>query len=320
VTSGAGRGLAVGGALAVLLVPLASCGSAAGGGGTSAPPPTGGTLHYLSVGGLRRDYYEHVPKSASSSPPVVVVLHGGGATAAGTEDNSGFDAVADRSGFVAVYPDGYDNSWADGRGQAPADKAGVDDVAFLAGVLADVERRNHVDPERVFVTGISNGGFMALTFACRRAELVAAVAPNAGSMATSVASSCAPSQPVSVMDIHGTADPLVPYRGGPMHSRGTVSEIVSQRQVLTEWTRLDGCAGVGPPQRQPSTVDDGTSLVITAATGCPVGTSVALWTVVGGGHTWPGGQQYLPVRTIGPVSHQFSAPEKIWQFFAAHGR
>jgi polyhydroxybutyrate depolymerase len=228
--------------------------------------------------------------------------------------------VADQNGFIAVYPDGYANSWADGRGQDPADQAGIDDVGFLAEVIADVQARDHTNPQRVFVTGISNGGFMSITFACRRADLVAAIAPNAGSMSPSVASSCRPSRAVSVMNIHGTADPLVPYRGGAVHGRGGVSYAVSQRLVLADWTRVDGCGGIGVPQRQPSTTNDGTSLVITTAIGCPVGITVQLWTLVGGGHTWPDGQQYLPVGVIGPVSHQFSAPDKIWQFFAAYSR
>ncbi len=278
------------------------------------------TEHFLSVQGIRRDYFEHVPKDVPANPALVLILHGGEGDAAGTEANSGFDAVANRNGFIAVYPDGYAKSWADGRGKDPADRAGINDVAFLAAVIADVQARNHTDPERVFMTGISDGGFMDLTFACQRADLVAAIAPNAGSMGISVATSCDPQQPVSVLDIHGTADPLVPYGGGVVTGRGGSSEVISQRQVLTRWAHGDGCTGIGAAEPRPSTVHDGTSVTISAATGCPVGIADQLWTVVGGGHTWPGGSQYLPVRIIGPVSHQFSGPTEIWRFFAAHGR
>jgi polyhydroxybutyrate depolymerase len=269
---------------------------------------------------MQRDYFEHLPAQHQSSPPLILILHGGDSNATSTETNSGFDALGDQQGFVAVYPDGYKKSWADGRGKVPADQAGIDDVAFLVAVIAEVQSRDGTDPKRTFLTGISNGGFMDLTFACQRSDLVAAVAPNAGSMGTSVAPTCTPSRPLSVMNIHGTADPVVPYDGGQMTGQGGVTTIISSQQVLTSWAAWNRCAAIGTTQPQPQTVQDGTSLTITRASGCPIGISVELWTVVGGGHTWPGGQQYLPIAAIGPVSHQFSAPSAIWQFFASHGR
>jgi polyhydroxybutyrate depolymerase len=299
----------------LIVVLLAAELAACGGGGAPA-----GAEHQIKVGGLQRSYYEHVPASHPGHPALVLILHGGDSDALATEKGSGFDAEADRAGFITVYPDGYKKSWADGRGQDPSDQAGIDDVAFLADVIAEVSARDGVDRARVFMTGISNGGFMSLTFACRRADVVAAVAPDAASMGTDIAAGCFPSRAVSVMDIHGTADPLVPYAGGTMTGRGGSSTIESSPQVLALWTSLDGCGALGQPELQPSRASDGTSLTIARAAGCPTNVAVELWTVIGGGHTWPGGAQYLPVAVIGPVSHQFSAPLEIWRFFAGHGR
>lgn len=277
-------------------------------------------VHHLMVDGLDRGYREHLPAGSPSASPLVLVLHGGDGDAAGIEAHSTFDAESDANGFIAVYPDGLDRSWADGRGADPSDRNGVDDVAFLAAVVGDVEQRDAADPSRVFVTGISNGGFMAERFACDRADLVAAIAPVAASMGQSTADGCNPSRPVSVMDVHGTADPLVPYDGGSMRGRGGSSTIISAVDVFARWSAWNGCTDQPGQRMLPSRVDDGTSVQITSASACPAGVAVELWTVVGGGHTWPGGEQYLPVRLIGPVSHQFDAPDAIWKFFAAHGR
>ena len=284
-----------------------------------APPPSPGA-RTIDVGGRQRSYLEHIPARHESHPPLVLVLHGRGGSGAGTEADSGFDAAADANGFIAAYPDGVRHSWADGRGEDPADRLGVDDVGFLTRLIADVEARDKADPHRVFVTGISNGGFLTERMACDRADLVAAVAPVAATIGKQFASTCRPSRPVSVMDIHGTADPLVPYAGGVMTVLGASSTIISAQQVFAGWTSRDECTGAPTKRALPVVVKDGTSITVTSAAGCPARVGVELWTVVGGGHTWPGGTQYLSERLVGKVSHQVSAPKVIWSFFAAHGR
>src|ERR1700757_1331225 len=117
---------------------MAACG---GGGGS-------GSQHFIKGGGIQRSSYEHVPASRPGRPPLILVLHGGDSDALETERGSGFDAESDRAGFIAVYPDGYEKGWADGRGQDPSDQAGIDDVGFLADVIAEVKARDGVDPAR----------------------------------------------------------------------------------------------------------------------------------------------------------------------------
>lgn len=156
----------------------------------------------LAFGGLQRSYQVHVPAGLDHPAGLVINLHGAGATGGEQAALTGYDGVADRHGFVVVYPDG-------------------------------------IDPGRVFVTGMSAGGFMANRLACDRADVVAAVAPVAGTLGSNVG--CGPSRPVAVMEIHGTADPVVPYGGGPMVGRGGPIDIVAAPELASRWRAIDGC-------------------------------------------------------------------------------
>src|ERR1700757_2739096 len=192
--------------LPVLTVCVAGCGvrqvSAA------SPRDLPGTFR---SGGLDRTYTLHVPPGDPVG--LVLSLHGGGGTGTGQQGLTDFDAVADANNLVVVYPDGFDKSWADGRGAAPADRHHIDDVGFLVALAGKLQGDYKIPPGHVFATGMSNGGFMTNRLGCDRADVFAAVAPVAGTLGAAV--SCNPSRPVSVLEAHGTADPLVPFhRGG----------------------------------------------------------------------------------------------------------
>ncbi|WP_236694287.1 alpha/beta hydrolase family esterase, partial [Mycolicibacterium obuense] len=141
----------------------------------AAPVPAQGLLQ---VGGLQRTYSVHVPPGAVTG--LVINLHGAGQTGRDQETFTNYDAVADRYGFVVAYPDGVDMSWADGRGGSVPERQGVDDVGFLSTLITQLTNEYGVSPGRVFVTGMSAGGFMAQRLACDRADLVAAVVSVAG--------------------------------------------------------------------------------------------------------------------------------------------
>nr|WP_232004949.1 PHB depolymerase family esterase [Mycobacterium sp. ACS1612] len=246
----------------------------------------------LVIGGLPRTYQLHVPPGPPSG--LVINLHGAGQSGGEQAAITNYDAVADQHGFVVAYPDGIDLSWADGRGASVPDRQGVDDVGFLAALIDQLSRDYGIPPGRVFATGLSAGAFMANRLACQRADLVSAIAPVAGTL--SAAYPCAPSQPVSVLQVHGTADPVVPFGGGTMLGRGGYSDIVAAPALAQRWRELDGCPG--------APVEDAVGAVhrFTAA-GCARGTEVDFLQVDGGGHAWL------------IDSSQASA-----QFFATHGR
>ncbi|BBX97969.1 extracellular catalytic domain type 1 short-chain-length polyhydroxyalkanoate depolymerase [Mycobacterium lacus] len=297
-------------ALAFLVLCVAGCGGHPVLAASSRDQP--GTLQY---GGLNRTYTVHVPPG----PPVGLVLnlHGGGGTGNGQRGLTNFDRIADVDNLLVVYPDGYDKSWADGRGASPADRRRVDDVGFLVALTSKLRDDFAVPAGHVFVTGMSNGGFMASRLACDRADVFAAIAPVAGTLGEGVA--CNPSRPVSVMDSHGTADPLVSFKGGVVHGRGGISHAISVARLVDRWRSVDGCQGDPAVQGLPD-VGDGTHVRRFDSTACAAGTEVVLYQVEGGGHTWPGGRQYLPKAIIGPTSRAFDASQAIAEFFLTHAR
>lgn len=262
--------------LAAVLAVLSMLGGFASPRAVAAPEDPPGAL---TVGGLQRTYYLHVPAGLDRPAGLVINLHGAGQTGREQAVVTNYDRIADQFGFVVAYPDGIDFSWADGRGASVPDRQGVDDVGFLAALIDRLSGEYGIPPGRAFVTGMSAGAFMATRLACDRADLVAAIAPVAGTLGSGVP--CNPSRPVSVLQVHGTADSVVPFDGGPMIGRGGPSTVVAAPAMADRWRALDGCPG--------SPVDDANpGLGRLSSAGCADGTQVVLVTVDGGGHVWPG--------------------------------
>jgi polyhydroxybutyrate depolymerase len=251
--------------------------------------PSGDLPGELVFGGLPRTYQLHVPAGLDHPAGLVLNLHGAGQTGGEQAEVTNYNAIADQNGFVVVYPDGIDFSWADGRGASVPDRQGVDDVGFLAALIDQLSRDYGIPRGRVFATGMSAGAFMATRLACQRADLVAAIAPVAGTLGA--AFGCAPSRPVSVLQMHGTADPVVPFNGGSMLGRGGYSDVVAAPAMAQRWRDVDRC---------PAPVDNGHGFT---ASGCAGGTEVVFIQVDGLGHTWPE-----------------NASQLSGQFFATHGR
>lgn len=269
----------------------------------------------IDFGGMMRTYRLHLP---AGGPPsgLVVNLHAAGATGADQAALTHYDAVADAHGFAVVYPDGIDYSWADGRGASVPDRQGVDDVGFISALVDRLVAENGIPRGRVYATGMSAGGFMANRLACDRADLFAAIAPVTGTLGTNVG--CNPSRPVSVLATYGTADPIVPFNGGPMTGRGGGSTVLSGPALVDRWRQVNGCPA--PSDELLPATGDGTETHRIASHGCAAGTSVVFMRVDGGGHTWPGVPEILPVQAVGAASRAFDASDASAQFFASHGR
>ncbi|MCV7345473.1 alpha/beta hydrolase family esterase [Mycolicibacterium rhodesiae] len=259
---------------------------------------TGDLPGALTFGGVQRTYVLHAPAGVQHPSALVLNLHGGSQTGRKQAAATNYNAIADQYGWVVAYPDGIDFSWADGRGAAAPDRQGVDDVGFLATLIGRLTHDYGIPPGRVFVTGMSAGGFMANRLACERPDLVAAIAPVSSTLGVNV--HCNPSKPVSVLAIHGTADKVVPYKGGRMIGRGGASTVVSAPTMVDRWLAFDRC-----PPATTTSIDGGKRLV---AFGCADGTEVTFVTIDGWGHTWPLGR-----------ATAFDASQASAQFFAAHG-
>jgi len=266
-------------------------------------------------GGMDRTYTLHVPPGDPVG--LVLSLHGGGGTGTGQQGLTDFDTVADAKKLLVAYPDGFDKSWADGRGASPADRHHVDDVGFLVGLAGKLQSDYNIGLGHVYVTGMSNGGFMTNRLACDRADVFAAIAPVAGTLGVGMA--CNPSRPVSVLEAHGTADPLVPFKGGAVRGRGGFSHSISANGMVDKWRSADGCQG-DPSVQVLSNVGDGTLVHRFDFATCAASTEVVFYQIDSGGHTWPGGKQYLPQAIVGRTSRALDASEVIAQFFLAHAR
>jgi polyhydroxybutyrate depolymerase len=275
----------------------------------------------LRSGGLMRSYLLHVPAGLPAAPaPLVLVFHGGGGTPAEVERETRFSELADRERFLVAYPEGIGHGWNDGRGAATieAQRREIDDVGFVAALLDDVERGHRVDADRVYSTGLSNGAFFSHTLAIRMAQRFAAIAPVAGGIAAPLGRSFTPAAPVSVLILQGTADPLVPYAGGEIKppwsdSRGAV---LPTDETVRRWVEHDGCARSPREERLPDRdPDDGCRATRLTFGGCRDGTSVVLYRLDGGGHTWPGSAPRLPRRVVGGICRDVDATDVIWQFF-----
>jgi polyhydroxybutyrate depolymerase len=247
---------------------------------------TGTSVHHIKVGGRDRNYRVYKPARAPASAPLVVVLHGYSGSAAQAERGYGWDGLADTGKFVVAYPDGLGRSWnVDGEGCCGrSGRQGVDDVAFISAAVADITKNVSINIARVYATGMSNGGIMSYTLACST-DIFAAIGPVAGTQLNP----CRTPRPTSVMQIHGTADRLVPYGGGQGFSVINGPPVPGVNEF---WRNVDRCGA-------PTATTSGP--VTTLAAGCADDRGVVLITVDGGGHEWP------PFAT-----------QTLWKFFAAH--
>ena len=256
----------------------------------------------LRLGAATRTYVIHRPVRAAVAPrPLVLVLHGAGGTGRQIARHTGFDRIADREGFLAVYPDGIDRRWNDGR-----KLSGSDDVGFIRALVDTVRREFRIDSARIFVTGISNGAMLAHRLACDLPGTFAAIAPVAGALPASLVERCSRST-VSMIAFQGTADRLVPFEGGNVaRARGAV---LSARATAEHWARAGGCRTDPIVRPLPDRMRDGTRIQRFIYPGC-ARVAVELYAIIGGGHTWPGG----PVSG-GRTTREISAAEVMWSFF-----
>jgi polyhydroxybutyrate depolymerase len=273
---------------------------------------------HIEVNGIKRTYEVHVPASLEPGvpAPLVIALHQFSDTARGMRRLSQFDALADTEGFVAVYPDGLQRRW------RVWERGGrIDDVDFLLALIEAVNGRHPVDRARIYVTGASNGGMMAQFFACAT-EVPAAIAPVMGSMTASAAEAYAPPAPVPVLLIHGVDDPVVPYEGTDTNPvPGQEGGFLSAEANAAFWAGRNGCTGEPTRTVLPNETPDDQS-VATRITyeGCPETAPVMLYSIAGGGHTWPGHKNYYPRFIVGPTPYAIDATQVIWDFFKQHAR
>lgn len=270
----------------------------------------------IIVDSLERTYIVHYPPiyMEKEQLPLVIALHGGGGKGESMDKLTGFNEIADKYSFIVVYPDGVDKQWNDGRSDAHINKS-INDVKFISLLIDTLHKRFIIDTNRVYLTGISNGGLMTFRLACELSGKITAAATVAASMPETPQYDCIPLRHVPMMIISGDADPLVPFEGGEISIFGIVmrGKVIPVNQSVRNWIKYDEC-DTAPAVTVLDKVDDDTKAVKNVYKG-DYADEVVFWRIEGGGHTWPGGLQYLPKRLIGTTCRQFNASEEIWKFF-----
>jgi len=300
--------------------------------------PVGGYELAVEHDGRTRTALVYVPATLPAGKPAPVVLnfHGGGGNAAAHRAYVRMDALADREGFIVVYPNGTGRleekllTWNAGLccGYAAAEK--VDDVGFVKTLLGALATRAPVDSARVYATGLSNGAMLSYRLAAQASDRIAAIAPVAGSMVLPephvddprLALAVPGRRPMAILHIHSIDDKRALYLGGlgePFPLTDVRTRHPHAEEVLYRWAAFGECA----PKAVLEEVRHGAAGTPTAAHtasryvfyGCRDGTEVALWKLSGAGHVWPGGRRdYLP-RVLGAGTDVIDANEEMWKFF-----
>ena len=281
--------------------------------------------------GFERTYLIYIPHSynEAQTKSLVIALHGGGGTSEDMVEltRGGFNRLADNEGFIVVYPDGTRFSespkvrWNDGRHELYSN---ADDVGFISALIDYLIQTLNVNHDRIYITGISNGAHMAMRLARELSDKIAAVAPVAYSMQEKYASQAVSMKPISVLIMSGTDDPITPWEGGEVpdpYGIRMLGIILSVSATVDVFVSHNECSPtptiIYEPDRDPN---DGTRVRKEVYENCTSGTEVILYAIEGGGHTWPGGFQYLPEIYIGKTSQDIDANKVIWNFFKSHVR
>jgi polyhydroxybutyrate depolymerase len=298
----------------------------------------------VKVNGFSRTMVVHLPLgySATKRYPVVLVLHGVGADAASIARITHFNRIANQNGFIVVYPNAKDGRWTAAENDAVRNLGGfgrrqggmggimeprrdievggrpVDDMLFFNELLDQIEQEYSVDESRVYATGLSDGGIMDFRLGCELAGRIAAIAPVAATFPQSLQDSCSNWfwRAVPILMINGTSDPIVPYNGRLSYNAGHF--LLPAKDSVKAWAKMDDCGMKPEKDTIPAKASGGLETRVESYTECKDGAAAVLYSIEKGGHTWPGGEQYMPEQMIGRTSDDFDAGEVIWKFFADH--
>ncbi|MEM8952692.1 MAG: PHB depolymerase family esterase [Verrucomicrobiota bacterium] len=280
--------------------------------------------HTLTVGELTRSYLLHLPANHEATPdhplPLIIAYHGGGGNADSMYRLSGLNDKSNDVGFIVAYPNGTGRlknklSWNGGMCCGYAMHNNIDDVAFTNALIDELIETQNVDPNRIYATGMSNGGIVSYFVANHLADRIAAIAPVAGTMGTET---CTPSRPVPVMHFHGTDDQFLNYHGGPGPESIAQSDFYSVDHTIKNWITANHCHPQPIEESLPDSTDDGCT--VQRFTYFPkddsLGAPVVLIRIENGGHTWPGASFSPPF--LGTLCRDISANDLMWEFFKEH--
>jgi polyhydroxybutyrate depolymerase len=264
----------------------------------------------LESSGQKRKYLLYVPKSynPSTPAPLVISIHGFAEWPAHQMEISHWNTLADKNGFIVVYPSGtgFPRRWkTSGKPGTPNDP--MIDVQFISSLIDQLAREYNIDKTRIYANGLSNGGGMSALLACKLSDRIAAIGSVSGAYLFPL-DECNPSRPVPMIAFHGTADPVVPYQGGPSSSFDLPFPVIPD--WIKAWAQRNGCL-LAPIELPTSGEVSGIKY-----THCEKNSDVILYTIQGGGHSWPGGKP-MPEWIAGHTTKDIDATELMWEFFCS---
>ena len=289
------------------------------------PPALAGTISHgtLAHGGLTRTYRLYVPSNipARSPLPLVLILHGGFGTGDQVASKTKFEPLAEKEGFLAVYPDAVNRHWNDGRNdpQATTSHATIDDVGFIAALIDKLSTQFPVDAHRIYATGVSNGGMMCHRLAFQLINRLAAIGPVVASIPVDLTPVTLPAIPMPVILFNGTADQLVPWEGGNVASKR--GKVISVANTVTFWVKHNGCNPIPTKTYLPDTTpEDGSQVWSETYVNALNKPTVVFYGIQNGGHHWPGAGPTLGLLERGHINRDIDATHLIWAFFKSHTR
>jgi polyhydroxybutyrate depolymerase len=260
--------------------------------------------------GEKREYILYVPRSydRGTPAPLVISMHGAMNWPSFQMNVSLWNKAADENGFIVVYPAGMGagpKTWFMTEWQTPSR---MPDVVFISELIDKLEASYNIDAARIYANGLSNGGGMAFVLSCTLSHRIAAIGAVAAAQLLPWAW-CADTRPVPMIAFHGTGDRITPYSGGTVWI--APKPFPSVPEWTANWARRNRCG--------PKPVDSvvATDVSRRSYSNCADDATVVLYTIHGGGHTWPGGKP-LPEWLLGPTSRSIDATAKMWAFFREH--
>lgn len=272
------------------------------------------TNGFIVSSGVTRRYLLYVPKTYDRSrpTPLVISMHPGATWPAFERNVSGWNQLADQRGFIVVYPVGsgaFFGTFTRGASIWPAGPHTLPrDVRFISDLIDKFEAEYNIDSTRIYADGMSNGGGMAFLLSCKLSDRIAAVGVVSGALPRTL-EECGDSKPVPTIAFHGTADKFAPFLGG----KSPIAP--GQFPSIPDWTA--SAASRNKCKADPSSARISASVGRLAYTNCAENANVVLYTIAGGGHTWPGGN-VLPEWIFGRTSGEIRATSVMWEFFAEH--
>ena len=272
--------------------------------------------------GIEREYILHVPENLNNDSPIVFVIHGYTGSAEGIAAYSGMNSIAEREGFIAVYPQGTTDSYGNAFFNVSYgfnDESTINDVSFIRELVKSISHEFNLKRKKAFATGMSNGGEMSYLLACTSSDLFKAVAPVAGVLMKGLKDSCELNSPVPVFEIHGTADKISLFEGDLNNEEGwgAYYDLPSTIDFFAERYQL-----VNKTVKQITSKESGADYDIFFERHWTNDLEEEVWMyrIEGGRHVWPGTKfkwwnDPLARLYFGSGNEDINASEEVWAFF-----